>query len=468
MSPSSLPPQTLLARRYRLERPLGEGGMGVVWEAIDVQTGEHVAIKLLKTFAREPRNIRRFLREARAAMAVHHPNVVRIREVITDEAGSPAMVMDLLRGETLASLLTRERGLDLGRFVRIFLPVVSAVGTAHALGIVHRDLKPENIFLTDRGQGKEPGVLVLDFGIAKMTAEGGEAAHTGALTTTGAMLGTPLYMSPEQVLGEKDVDHRSDVWSLGIIMYECLSGTRAVTGDNIFQLIRVVAEASFKPLSEAAPQLPKEIADLSAKMLKLDKLQRVQDLREVQAVLERFSDVKTEVFAAPTKRTDSISVDESEGALGSTDSRGDGAPTHSRGNKLAMMVWVALLAIPVAIIVSIIVVSSAGRREHPGDSTLAMPQGSASTPQHSPTPPTNDRALSPPTATELAVTPKPVATGSSSGSASATASIKSNKPPSPPSTKPATTVVASTSSTASATTTKATSLPGGVAPEAPF
>ncbi len=236
--------------RYRLERLLGEGGMGAVWAASHVMTRKGVALKFLKAAgATHPDLVRRFIREARAASAVRHPNVVQIHDVLQLDDGLPVMVMDLLRGESLGERVERERIIPLPELARILVPVMSAIGTAHALGIVHRDLKPDNIFLTRLGDERvEP--MVLDFGIAKLSAMDGDAASTANLTKTGSMLGTPYYMSPEQAFGEKDVDHQADIWSLGVILYECLSGKRPVDGDNFGQLVKVLATGGITPFSQ--------------------------------------------------------------------------------------------------------------------------------------------------------------------------------------------------------------------------
>src|SRR5215510_7676593 len=213
---------SLIGERYRLERVIGRGGMGVVWAAEDIVTQQRNALKFLKDGVGDPDAPRRFLREARAASAVRHPNVVRTLDVLELEDGSPVLVMELLEGESLREMLRREQKIPLGELAEILVPVVSAVGTAHALGIVHRDLKPENIFLS-RGPAGERVVKILDFGIAKLTALDGEAMRSTGITTS-TVLGTPAYMAPEQVFGESDLDHRADIWALGLLLYQCLSG----------------------------------------------------------------------------------------------------------------------------------------------------------------------------------------------------------------------------------------------------
>ncbi|HEX7601899.1 MAG TPA: serine/threonine-protein kinase, partial [Polyangiaceae bacterium] len=258
--------------------------MGVVWAAVQLVTRKPVALKALRTaHTGDKQLLQRFLREARAACAVHHPNVVEIYDVIVVEDGLPVMVMDLLEGESLGQRVEREHAIPLPELASILLPVVSAVGTAHSIGIVHRDLKPDNIFLSRTATGTE--VKVLDFGIAKLTATDGDAAATGGLTGTGAMLGTPFYMAPEQIYGEKDVDHRTDIWAIGVILYECLAGVRPTQADSIGQILKVITRDGIKPLREICPDLPPDILDLVDRMLSVDRANRPSSLTEVGQVL---------------------------------------------------------------------------------------------------------------------------------------------------------------------------------------
>lgn len=298
----------IVGGRFRLERLLGEGGMGVVWAAHDLSADRRVALKFLRVANLTEQIAKRFYREARAAMAVRHPNVVRIHEVFVGTDGRPVMSMDFLDGESLAERLEREGKLSLAAFGDVFLPVVSAIGAAHARGIIHRDLKPENIFLCRTMTGFD--VRVLDFGIAKLTASEGEAAATAGLTATGAMMGTPYYMSPEQVFAHKDIDHRSDIWSLGVILYECLSGKKPVRGDSIGAILQVIMTAIPEPLRMVEPTLPPDLLALADAMLTVKKEGRPSSLAEVTAVIERYSLAKTlpfgDVGSAPLSLADTL------------------------------------------------------------------------------------------------------------------------------------------------------------------
>jgi eukaryotic-like serine/threonine-protein kinase len=204
---------SVLAGRFRVLRQLGEGGMGVVLEAENTQTGKRVAIKWLRAaLASQPDAVERFLREARASARVRHPNVVDVYDVV-QEADSAFLVMELLEGELLTAVLERG-GIPAHELIALLLDAMRGVAAAHKQGVIHRDIKPDNIFLefeSDRGR-RTPKVL--DFGISKLSA--GEPL---SLTQAGVTLGTPLYMSLEQLRGADDIDERTDVYAFGVILY---------------------------------------------------------------------------------------------------------------------------------------------------------------------------------------------------------------------------------------------------------
>jgi tRNA A-37 threonylcarbamoyl transferase component Bud32 len=281
---------TLIAGRYRLDQRLGEGGMGEVWAATHAITRRRVAMKFLRgsTFRRAEMH-QRFLREARAVSLVRHPSVVDVLDVFELEAGVPVMVMDLLVGETLGAKLARDGPLPVGQVASLILPAVEALEAAHARGIVHRDVKPDNIFL-EAGEGGGVIVKVLDFGIAKLTAKEGDEAETGPLTGTGSVLGTPWYMAPEQLSGEKDIDPRADVWALGVILYECLSGRRPLDGSNVAQLVTQMLRGGIVPIEERVPGLSPELTRLVGRMLAREREDRPRDLAEVREVLARHGE----------------------------------------------------------------------------------------------------------------------------------------------------------------------------------
>jgi serine/threonine protein kinase len=237
--------------------------------------------------------VRRFWREAKASMAVQHPSIVRILELFEHE-GRPALTMEYLDGVTLEQLVERRGPLPLPELATLLLPVTSAVGTAHSLGIVHRDLKPENILVHRGPAGTE--VKVLDFGIAKLTATEGAVQESVALTHQGMLVGTPFYMSPEQAFGEKSIDHRTDIWSLGIILYRCLSGVLPTFGRALGEVFRKVVVTEFKPIAELCPGLPADFAALVMRMLRRNRDERPWDLREVHAALQRHASATAPTF----------------------------------------------------------------------------------------------------------------------------------------------------------------------------
>jgi serine/threonine protein kinase len=304
--------------------------MGVVWAATNALTGLPVAVKLVKpsspstsstsssrssssgprilsdpnspsspsTEKLDARLRARFLREARSASAVRHPNVVQIYDIVELDDGIPMIVMELLAGESLKARLKRSHLLDVRETAQVLLPVVSAVGAAHSLGIVHRDLKPDNIFLAeDERHGRR--VKVLDFGIAKQNAADPDSQDPG-LTTTGVMLGTPFYMSPEQVFGDSDIDHRADVWALGVLIYECLTGVRPTQADGVGQVLKLIMKGSIRPLSSAAPTVARELAGLVDRMLSRERTDR-PPISEVFDVLRAqiAGDVGAEPYLSP-------------------------------------------------------------------------------------------------------------------------------------------------------------------------
>jgi serine/threonine-protein kinase len=291
MRGTTFEPGAVVGAGYRLGRRLGEGGMGVVWSAVHEGTGKRVALKFIREQRADRPEIRsRLLREARAATAVEHPNVVRVQDVFELDDGAPVLVMDLLEGESLRERLLRVGPLGVRDLSRVMLPAISAIGSAHASGVIHRDLKPDNLFLVPRSDGG-CDTFVLDFGLAKLVAADGEAVASAVLTRTGDVLGTPSYMSPEQAFGEQDIDHRTDVFSLGVILYEGLSGSLPFAAANVGQVIERITSGNLRPLADAAPGLPRDVVELVDRMLSRDRAGRPDDLREVITVLQRHAEV---------------------------------------------------------------------------------------------------------------------------------------------------------------------------------
>lgn len=244
-------PERVLADRYRLIEPLGQGGMGTVWRAEHVELGSKVAVKLIdEGIAESPDALARFKREAKAAAALNSVHVVQIFDYGIDE-GTPYIAMELLDGESLGDRLDRTSTLSVPETVRVLTHAARALDKAHQAGIVHRDMKPDNIFLTE-GEDGEIHAKLLDFGVAKAKSPdlaGAASSHT----RTGALVGSPYYMSPEQVRHTKDVDFHSDLWALGVITYECLLGSRPFESDALGDLLILICTEDLPVPSEQGP-----------------------------------------------------------------------------------------------------------------------------------------------------------------------------------------------------------------------
>lgn len=272
MSGSVLAPGVVIAETYEVERQLGQGGMGEVWLAKHRRlAGKQVAIKVLRTTGQLPADtLARFRREAEIAARLEHPNIVQVLDFNTLPSGEPFLVMEYLKGNSLAHRL-RGGPLSLEQVGAVVRQVGAALQAAHAAGVVHRDLKPENIFLVPTGVGDQ--VKVLDFGISKL------ADSQTVQTTDSVLIGTPLYMSPEQALGNnRDVSPRSDVFSLGSIVYEMLTGQPPFLADNVAKVVFRIAYEKHPPLKDARPELPDAVVQAVEHALAKDREQRTKDM----------------------------------------------------------------------------------------------------------------------------------------------------------------------------------------------
>lgn len=274
---SPLQPGSVVAGKYDVERVLGAGGMGVVVAARHRQLGQRVALKFLQPSACEvPGAVDRFLREGQAAARITSEHVARVLDTGVLDEGAPYLVLEYLEGRDLGAVVEARGKLDPGEAIEYVLQACEAVAEAHALGIVHRDLKPANLFLSRRADGS-PLVKVLDFGISKIE----ESGSRPALTSTSALMGSPRYMSPEQMLSAKDVDPRADVWALGVILFELVAGRPVWTADTVQGLCALIATAPAPNLRDVAPDAPRELEVLVADCLaksRDDRLPSVADL----------------------------------------------------------------------------------------------------------------------------------------------------------------------------------------------
>jgi eukaryotic-like serine/threonine-protein kinase len=253
-TPETPPTQGLIAGKYQLVRMIGRGGMGSVWEGKHVSLGTSCAIKFIEAEYADSHEARsRFDREAKSAATIQSKHAIQIYDHGVTDDGKPFIVMEMLQGEPLDKRIERFGRLTLQATARIIQQVSRALTRAHERGIVHRDLKPENIFLVRTPDDDDEIAKVLDFGIAKVSAEAGAVTSS---TKTGAVLGTPFYMSPEQARGLRNVDHRTDLWSLGVIAYKCVTGRLPFEGESVGDLLVKICTAPLAVPTHIAPDLP--------------------------------------------------------------------------------------------------------------------------------------------------------------------------------------------------------------------
>jgi serine/threonine protein kinase len=324
----------VIAGKYRVDSILGRGGMGVVLAATHLELGQAVAIKVLTIQEQDGRRDEareRFLREGRATAALVSDNVVRIYDVGTLESGAPFMVMEFLRGRDLALTLQQNGALPIAHAADYVRQAADAIACAHAIGIVHRDLKPSNLFLTQRSDGT-PLIKVLDFGISK-SMRGEVAQVAGNLTAPRSILGTPFYMSPEQIRDAKHVDFRTDIWSLGLILHELLAGSPAFEGATLPSVCAAIAADPPAALRVQRREIPVELEAIVLKCLEKNPARRFQDTRELSSKLAAFclrqpassllplqSDTRSSPYATALERQGRPTIDSGAQLFGPLDS----------------------------------------------------------------------------------------------------------------------------------------------------
>jgi serine/threonine-protein kinase len=289
-APSEQAAESLVGKRvnkYEIVRVIGRGGMGTVYEALNTAIGKRVAMKFIDASTTGNADaVARFQREAQAASAVESAHIVDIFDSGLSEESQPYIVMELLRGEDLGHRIKRCGRLDLPEALHVTAQILRGLYRAHKAGIVHRDLKPDNIFLVDRDD--DPNFAkILDFGISKVRRGGETPVHT--LTRQGTVLGTPFYMSPEQAQAQPDVDARSDLWSVGAILYECLTGRPPYTGATYEQVIVNICMNDAEDVRLYNPAVPEGVADAIARALSRDREERFPDAREFLDTLRAAS-----------------------------------------------------------------------------------------------------------------------------------------------------------------------------------
>lgn len=414
----------VLAGKYRVDRVLGAGGMGMVVAARHLDLNKLVALKfMLSSAAQNPEAAHRFVQEARSAAQLRSEHVAHVSDYGTLETGEPYIVIEYLEGEDLGELLSRSGPLAIGFAVELMQQACEAMEEAHANGIIHRDIKPQNMFLTKRRKGSAC-LKVLDFGLSKVALTG-EAPAGLHQTNTAALLGSPLYMSPEQMRSARGVDHRADIWSLGATMYELLVGQPPFPADSLMDLCVKLANERPRALRELRPEIPAGLEWAVLHCLEADPKARFQSVAEFSAALAPFSGNAATgtvaygaapVAAAPPTPAAAMSNDRFANtgneapATGSAQLVPSGsanwgatqAPTPKRSRSL----------LPVGLALGVVVLGSAGWLLRGGASSDATPEPSANVaisaaaPNIAAAPAT--AALAPtPAAPELAAAPAP-------------------------------------------------------------
>jgi hypothetical protein len=286
-------PGELFAGRYLVDAELGRGGFGAVYAARDTLLDRPVALKVLARGARDPETLARFLQEARSAAALASEYVVSVHDIVVGDDGAPFLVMELLRGADLHDELADHGPMPVATAVDLVLQAALGVAHAHARGIVHRDLKPRNLFLARRADGTRL-VKVLDFGMARWASS--------ELTASGAAIGTPRYMAPEQLRSSRAVDARADVWSLGVVLYELVTGAPIVDADTPLQFAAQLLVDPHVPLQVRRPTLPDGLARVVDRCLAKDPAARFGDLAVFAAALAEFASDRSRAAGAHRPR----------------------------------------------------------------------------------------------------------------------------------------------------------------------
>jgi serine/threonine-protein kinase len=290
-------PGALVATKYRVERELGRGGMGVVLAATHIELGHRVALKVL--FETSAPGIARFLREARTCARLTSDHVARVSDVGRLPSGAPYIGMEYLTGSDL-EVIARERPIAIAEAAAWVIEACAGIGAAHAEGVVHRDLKLANLFLAHRADGAAI-VKVLDFGVSKAAHDDARGAGL-SLTTTAAVIGTPLYMSPEQIKDSKDVDYRTDIWSLGVILYRLLCGHVPFRATSITALAVEIAQATPRAPSKLRAEVPPALDAIVLRCLEKDPRARYGSVRELAAALAPFAGTRDAAMAPSLPR----------------------------------------------------------------------------------------------------------------------------------------------------------------------
>ncbi len=282
---SRFEPGELISGKYRIVRLIGDGGMGVVYEARHEVLGSGVALKFLHTdLAKRPGLTQRFLQEARVSATIQSSHVTHVTDVDTAQDGSPYLVMELLHGQALQTMLDRQGKLPVDQAVDFALQMLAGLEAAHATGVVHRDMKPDNVFVTPSAGG--PLLKLIDFGIAKLRAS---SEFTKGLTRAGVVMGTPEYMAPEQLMSAQTTDHRADLYSVGVMLFEMLAGCRPADGEDADVIVAAVEGGRVRRLNDVAPGLAPGLVALVERATRPNREERFESASAMRLALAQFA-----------------------------------------------------------------------------------------------------------------------------------------------------------------------------------
>ena len=431
----------LLDGRYRIVRLLGEGGMGAVYLASHVGLGRDVAIKFMHAeFISREDVVGRFHREAQAAAAIRHKNIIEVFDVGVSPQGEPFLVMEYLEGESLAGLLKRAGPLNLGTACAVMEPVLQALQAAHRKGIIHRDLKPDNIFLAYQ-QGEPLVVKIIDFGISKFA----QGEFDKWRTKTGSVMGTPAYMSPEQARGSAGLDHRTDIYSMGTILFEMLTGVLPFAGSNFAEYLSAMLIDDPRAPQSVCAGFPAEAEPLVRKALAKNPDQRFQNAAEMLEALTALPsfDARQErlTLLASTIEIRGFATSDLEQTLSAPGRLADDKPVSSRLRGAATAVlgagpwrWVILgVALAAGAAAAVLWSSKTSRAPAPNAPITAQPAPIVPVaPPPAPSPPSPPAALSvSPLAPPSEPVPLPRAEGAPASDEAAASEKKTKKRPRP-------------------------------------
>ena len=283
--------------KYRIVRLIGEGGMGAVYEAENMRIHRKVAIKVLHAgVAQTGEAVSRFEREAQAAGRIGSEHIVEVLDLGNLPSGDRYMVMEFMDGDSLSGRISARGRLTPGEIYPILHQLLEALAAAHGAGIIHRDLKPDNVYLLKSRGGKSDFVKLLDFGISKFNQLSGDSGFS--MTRTGAVMGTPYYMAPEQAKGSRELDHRVDLYAVGVILYECVTGEVPFNADTFNELLFKIVLEQARPVQQSVPNLDPSFAAIVNKSMAREPAQRFQSAREFQHALEQWAAGAGPQFAA--------------------------------------------------------------------------------------------------------------------------------------------------------------------------